>query len=143
MIVDFKSPYQCVLGRTAFATFMARPGYTYNRMKIPGPNGVIDALGDMEKDIKCEEDCAEEADAAITAEEADVAAIAEVLERLAIGTKHNSNVPTKRLARPSRPRVPTMIHSEEMQVDGASTSTATVADRMVEDALQASIEETN
>jgi len=55
-IVDFKSPYHCVLGRTAFAKFMARPCYTYNRMKIPGPNGVIDVLGNMEKAIECEED---------------------------------------------------------------------------------------
>ena len=41
---------------------------------------MIDVLGDMEKAIECEEDCAEEADAAIAVEEADAAAIADELE---------------------------------------------------------------
>jgi hypothetical protein len=44
---------------------MARPCYTYNRMKIPGPNGVIDVLGDIEKAIECEDDSADQAECVI------------------------------------------------------------------------------
>jgi hypothetical protein len=79
-IVDFKCPYHCILGWTAFTKFMARPCYTYNRMKISGPYMVIDVLGDLSKAIECEEDCAEEADVAAATQEADVATIADQLK---------------------------------------------------------------
>ncbi|KAK1694635.1 hypothetical protein QYE76_011332 [Lolium multiflorum] len=36
-VVNFRSPYHCVLGRQAFARFMAAPHYAYNMMKMPGP----------------------------------------------------------------------------------------------------------
>jgi hypothetical protein len=51
-VVSFKILYHCILGRPAFTKFMARPCYTYNMMKIPGPKGVIDILGDIEKAIE-------------------------------------------------------------------------------------------
>ena len=48
---------------------MARPCYTYNKMKIPGPKGPTTVTGDIDKAIECENGCAEEADAVIAAEE--------------------------------------------------------------------------
>ena len=40
-IVDFESAYHAILGRPAYARFMARPCYVYLKMKMPGPRGVI------------------------------------------------------------------------------------------------------
>ena len=40
-VVDFQSAYHAILGRPAYASFMARPCYVFLRMKIPGPKGVI------------------------------------------------------------------------------------------------------
>jgi hypothetical protein len=34
-LVNFRSPYHCVLGRLAFAKFMAVSHYAYNLLKIP------------------------------------------------------------------------------------------------------------
>src|SRR3954467_10987467 len=40
-VVDWKSQYHAILGRPAFARFMAVPHYAYLKMKMPGPRGVI------------------------------------------------------------------------------------------------------
>ena len=47
-LVNFKRPYHCVLGRQAFAKFMATPHYTYNTMKLSGPSGIITVRGNPE-----------------------------------------------------------------------------------------------
>jgi hypothetical protein len=33
---------------------MARPCYTYNRLKIPSPAGIIDVIGDYDLAIECD-----------------------------------------------------------------------------------------
>ncbi|XP_020191154.1 uncharacterized protein [Aegilops tauschii subsp. strangulata] len=40
-VVDFHSAYHTILGRPAYARFMARPCYVYLELKMPGPSGVI------------------------------------------------------------------------------------------------------
>ena len=40
-VVDWKGAYHAILGRPAYAKFMAVPNYTYLKLKLPGPNGVI------------------------------------------------------------------------------------------------------
>jgi hypothetical protein len=40
-VVGFRGTYHAVLGRPCYAKFMAVPNYTYLKLKIPGPNGVI------------------------------------------------------------------------------------------------------
>src|SRR3954469_6147267 len=67
-LVPFDSPYHCVLGRQAFAKFMAAPHYAYNAMKLPGPCGVITINGDPDMAAECEAKGAELADAVIAAE---------------------------------------------------------------------------
>ncbi|KAK1665954.1 hypothetical protein QYE76_054113 [Lolium multiflorum] len=67
-VVNFRSPYHCVLGRQAFATFMAAPHYAYNMMKMPGPRGIITVHGDPAMALECEDDSAKLADAVITEE---------------------------------------------------------------------------
>jgi hypothetical protein len=68
-LVNFKSPYHCILGRPAFAKFMARPCYTYNRLKIQGPVGIIDVISDYDLTIECEEGSEESVECAIAQEE--------------------------------------------------------------------------
>ncbi|KAK1693323.1 hypothetical protein QYE76_010020 [Lolium multiflorum] len=65
-VVNFRSPYHCVLGRQAFARFMAAPHYAYNMMKMPGPRGIITVHGDPA--MECEDDSAKLADAVIAEE---------------------------------------------------------------------------
>ena len=40
-VVDFPGSYHAILGRPCYTKFMVVPNYTYLRLKMPGPNGVI------------------------------------------------------------------------------------------------------
>ncbi|XP_034604589.1 uncharacterized protein [Setaria viridis] len=40
-VVDFPGSYHTILERPCYAKFMAVPNYTYLKLKMPGPNGVI------------------------------------------------------------------------------------------------------
>ena len=40
-VVDFPGSYHAILGRPCYTKFMAVPNYTYLKLKMPGPNGVI------------------------------------------------------------------------------------------------------
>ncbi|XP_066334300.1 uncharacterized protein [Miscanthus floridulus] len=40
-VVDFPWSYHAILGRPCYAKFMVIPNYTYLKLKMPGPNGVI------------------------------------------------------------------------------------------------------
>jgi hypothetical protein len=46
--MDWPSQYYAILGRPAFARFMAVPHYAYLALKIPGPKGVITVKGSFE-----------------------------------------------------------------------------------------------
>ena len=48
-VVDWKGAYHTILGRPAYAKFMAVPNYTYLKLKLPGPNGVITVSGSFEQ----------------------------------------------------------------------------------------------
>ncbi|KAK1652091.1 hypothetical protein QYE76_069896 [Lolium multiflorum] len=69
-VVNFRSPYHCVLGRQAFARFMAAPHYAYNMMKMPGPRGIITVHGDPAMALECEDNSGK-LDDAVIAEELD------------------------------------------------------------------------
>ena len=62
-IVPFHSGYHALLGRYAFATFNAVPHYTYLKLKMLGPRGVITVNGNIERSL-----CTEEHTAALAAE---------------------------------------------------------------------------
>jgi hypothetical protein len=40
-VVGFRGTYNAVLGRPCYAKFMVVPNYTYLKLKMSGPNGVI------------------------------------------------------------------------------------------------------
>ena len=40
-VADFVGSYHAILGRPSYTKFMAIPNYTYLKLKMPGPCGVI------------------------------------------------------------------------------------------------------
>ncbi|KAM3207950.1 hypothetical protein ACQJBY_062931 [Aegilops geniculata] len=52
-VVDFHSAYHAILGRPAYAHFMARPCYVYLKLKMPGPRGVITVTGNQQRAEEC------------------------------------------------------------------------------------------
>jgi hypothetical protein len=53
-VMDWSSYYHAILGRPAFAWFMAVPHYAYLILKIPGPNGAITVKGNFEVSDTCD-----------------------------------------------------------------------------------------
>ena len=52
-VVDWKSQYHAILGRPAFARFMAVLHYAYFKLKMPGPHGVITVNGSFVRSDRC------------------------------------------------------------------------------------------
>jgi hypothetical protein len=68
-VVKFPSPYHALLGRPAYAKFMARPCYVYLQLKIPGPHGIITVHGNRNIAAECDEGDAALAEHACAKEE--------------------------------------------------------------------------
>ena len=68
-VVDFQSAYHAILGRPAYARFMARPCYVYLKLKMPGPRGVITITGNRQKAEECFQKGSKIADAQMAAVE--------------------------------------------------------------------------
>jgi hypothetical protein len=56
-VVGFKGAYHAILRRPFYAKFMAVPNYTYLKMKMPGPNGVIIVGSSIEHAFDCDVEC--------------------------------------------------------------------------------------
>ena len=67
--MDFQSAYHAILGRPAYARFMARPCYVYLKLKMPGPRGVITVTGNWQKAEECFQKGSKIADAQMVAVE--------------------------------------------------------------------------
>ena len=67
-VVGFKGTYHSILGRPCYAKFMAIPNYTYLKLKISGPNGVITVDSTYEHAYDCDVECIEYAEALVEAE---------------------------------------------------------------------------
>ena len=46
-IADFTDTYHAILGRSCYAKFMAIPNYTYLKLRMLGPHGIITIGGDL------------------------------------------------------------------------------------------------
>ena len=57
-IAPFRSDYQALLGRAAFARSNAIPHYDFIKLKMPGPRGIILVSGNTERFLRTEEDAA-------------------------------------------------------------------------------------
>jgi hypothetical protein len=62
-VVGFRGTYHAVLGRPCYAKFMVVPNYTYLKLKIPGPNGVITVGSTYRHAYECDVECVENAEA--------------------------------------------------------------------------------
>jgi hypothetical protein len=54
--MDWPSQYRTILGRPAFAQFMAVPHYAYLVLKLPVPNRVITVKGNFEVSDICDKE---------------------------------------------------------------------------------------
>jgi hypothetical protein len=62
-VVGFQGTYHAVLGRPCYAKFMVVPNYTYLKLKMPGPNGVITVGSTYRHTYECDVECVEYAEA--------------------------------------------------------------------------------
>jgi hypothetical protein len=67
-VVGFSGTYHAIIGRTAYAKFMAVSNYTYLKLKILRPKGII-IVGPMyERAYECDAECFQFAEATIRSE---------------------------------------------------------------------------
>ena len=64
-VVDFLGSYHAILGRPCNAKFMAIPNYTYLKLKMLGPNGVITISSAFSHAFTCDHEHSELATAVI------------------------------------------------------------------------------
>jgi hypothetical protein len=62
-VVGFRDVYHAILGRPCYTKFMAVPNYTYLKMKMTGPKGVITVGSSIEHAFDCDVECVEHAEA--------------------------------------------------------------------------------
>jgi hypothetical protein len=62
-VVGFRGTYHAVLGRPCYTKFMAVPNYTYLKLKMSGPNGVITVGSTYRHTYECDVECLEYAEA--------------------------------------------------------------------------------
>jgi hypothetical protein len=61
--------YHAILGRPTYAKFMAVPNYTYLKLKMPGPKGVITINTTFQHAYECDVECFQFAETLIRSEE--------------------------------------------------------------------------
>jgi hypothetical protein len=87
-VVGFRGAYHAILGRPCYAKFMAVPNYTYLKMKMPRPKGVITVGSSIEHAFDCDVECMEHTEA-LALDEALVANLEKLFnEDLDSTTKH-------------------------------------------------------
>ena len=68
-VVGFHGAYHAILGRPCYAKFMAVPNYTYLKLKMLGPGGVITIGTSFQRAYECEVECCDHAAAITTSKE--------------------------------------------------------------------------
>ena len=56
-MVGFPGTFHAILGCPCYVKFMAVPNYTYLKLKIPGPGGVITVSTSFQHAYECEVEC--------------------------------------------------------------------------------------
>ncbi|XP_066392689.1 uncharacterized protein [Miscanthus floridulus] len=64
-VVGFHGTYHAILGRPCYAKFMAVPKYTYLKLKMPDPRGVITVGTSFQRAYECKVECCEHAAAIV------------------------------------------------------------------------------
>ncbi|XP_066333095.1 uncharacterized protein [Miscanthus floridulus] len=68
-VVGFHGTYHAILGRPFYAKFMVVPNYTYLKLKMPGPGGVITVGTSFQRAYECEVECCNHATAIVASKE--------------------------------------------------------------------------
>ena len=64
-VVGFPGTFHAILGRPFYAKFMAVPNYTYLKLKMSGPGGVITIDTSFQRAYQCEVECYDHATAIV------------------------------------------------------------------------------
>jgi hypothetical protein len=67
-MVGFSGTYHVILGRPAYTKFMVVPNYTYLKLKIPGPKGIIAVGPTYQRVYECDAECFQFAEVTIRSE---------------------------------------------------------------------------
>jgi hypothetical protein len=93
-VVGFRGAYHTILGRPCYAKFIVVQNYTYLKMKMSGPKGVITMGSSIEHAFDCDVECVEHAEAFLL-DEALVASMEKLVnEDLDSATKHAGSFET-------------------------------------------------
>jgi hypothetical protein len=87
-VVGFRGTYHAVLGRPCYTKFMAVPNYTYLKLKMTGPNGVITIGSTYRHAYECDVECVKYAEA--LAESEALIADLESLSKEVLDAKHHA-----------------------------------------------------
>ena len=68
-VARFHGTYHVILEHPCYAKFMVVPNYTYLKLKMPGPCGVITIGTSFQHTYKCEVECYEHATAIVASKE--------------------------------------------------------------------------
>jgi hypothetical protein len=68
-VVEFHGAYHAILGHPCYVKFMAVPNYTYLKLKMSGPNGIITVGTSVQRAYECDMECCELALTIIASEE--------------------------------------------------------------------------
>jgi hypothetical protein len=89
-VVGFRGTYHAVLGRPCYAKFMAVPNYTYLKLKMSGPNGVITVGSTYRHAYECDVECVEYTEA-LAESEALIADLERLSKEVPDAKRHASN----------------------------------------------------
>ena len=87
-MVGFPGTFHAILGRPCYVKFMAVPNYTYLKLKMPGPHGVITVDTSFHQAYECEVECCGHATAIVTSRE--LAALREEVVKDALDAKKST-----------------------------------------------------
>jgi hypothetical protein len=68
-VVGFHRSYHAIFGRPCYVNFMAVPNYTYPKLKMLGPHGVITVGSSFQHAYQCEDESCELTSAVVASEE--------------------------------------------------------------------------
>ena len=89
-MVGFPGAFHAILGRPCYAKFMAIPNYTYLKLKMSGPHGVITIGTSFRRAYECEVECCSHATIVVASEE--LATLREEVVKEAPDTKRLSRL---------------------------------------------------
>jgi hypothetical protein len=87
-VVGFPRTFHAILGRPFYVKFMAIPNYTYLKLKMPGPHGVIIVDTSFRRAYECKAECCGHATVVVTSKE--LATLREEVVEEAPNTKRSS-----------------------------------------------------